>query len=216
MRFALLVVFASMAWGANSTIADIIYNSPGQRANGWIYVTPSRQFTCADGHAVYQVTVAVRVTNGVFSVSLCPDDTGSPTGTFYFARFALNTAVGTTEFWIVPTSGSTLNLTAVRSSTVPSTLMPISPAQIGQAGATTGTSLVWSGTSWSPGIGGRTFAFTSQTSVTCTHNLNSTMVGVDVVDTFGNTIIPALVQRTSVNAVVVTFDAATSGTVRVQ
>ncbi len=207
---------AVAALAANSTVTDTIYDTSGNKATGSIYVTPNRQFTCADGHAVYTITVEVKVKNGLFSVSLCPNDTGSPLNTFYSARFAIKNGSSLTEFWIVPTSGSPLNLTAVRSSSVPSTIVPISPAQIGQAGATTGQSIVWSGTSWAPAVGGRTFSFTGQTSVTCTHNFNSTVVGVDVVDASGFTIIPARIQRTSANAVVVTFDAATTGVIRVQ
>lgn len=216
MKFTLALILAGTAWGANSTVTDTVYDSSGNKANGWIYVTPNRQFTCSDGHAVYQVTMSVRVRNGLFSVSLCPDDTGAPTGTFYFARYALLSGSGTTEFWIVPTSGSALSLTSVRSSTVPSTGVPISPAQIGQGGATQGQSLVWSGTSWAANVSGRTFPFTAQIIFVCTHNLNSIAVGVDVVDTSGNTIIPANIQRTSANAIAITFDSSTSGTVRVQ
>lgn len=60
-----------------------------------------------------------------------------------------------------------------------------------------------------------TCSFTTQTTVACTHNLNTTAVLVSVYDAASppNLIIPATEQITSANVVTVTFSVATSGKV---
>lgn len=216
MKLILLLTIAVATLAANSTVTDTVYDFAGNRGNGSIYITPNRQFTCADGHAVYPITIRRPVTNGAFTASLCPNDTATPSGTFYFARYAINGGQNTNEYWVVPTSGSVLTFTSVRSSNVPSTAVPISLPQIGQGTATVGQVPVWNGSSWIPGVGGLPCAFTAQTSVTCTHGLLSATIGVDVYDASGYTIIPARVQRTSTSVVVVTFDSATTGTIVVK
>lgn len=220
MKLVLAFAFVVCAWG-QTTVTDTIHTAGGGLATGTLYITPSAQFA-SGSNQVYQVPIPVTLNNsGVFTVTLYPNDTGVPASTYYIVQWSLDGPPGypgqsPTEFWVVPTSGTPVGLAGVRSSPQSLPLPSISPSQITCSGCVTGASLVWSGTSWGPSIGGRTFAFTLQTSVTCTHNLNSIFIGVSVVDAFGNTIIPALVQRISATVVVVTFDAATTGTVRVE
>jgi hypothetical protein len=59
-------------------------------------------------------------------------------------------------------------------------------------------------------------SFTAQTSVTVTHNLGTLSVMVQVYDNNGYQIIPASIQTTDVNNVVVTFAVAQDGLILVR
>jgi hypothetical protein len=91
------------------------------------------------------------------------------------------------------------------------------PSDLTQAGATTGQALVWNGSQWAPGtVSGSGTAnysqsFTSQTSVTLTHNAGTTNVLVACYDSSNVEIIPQSVTIASANSVTVTFGSATTG-----
>lgn len=91
------------------------------------------------------------------------------------------------------------------------------PSDLTQAGAATGQALVWNGAQWAPGTisgGGApnySQSFTNQTSVTLTHNANTTNVLVSCYNSSDVAIIPQSVTVASANSVVVTFGSSTSG-----
>jgi hypothetical protein len=85
----------------------------GLRDGVGILITPSAPFSAADGSRVDQVPARVRVVNGAFCVALEPNDTAVPSGRWYFARWQLSGGAPRTECWYVPTSSSTLGLSAV-------------------------------------------------------------------------------------------------------
>ena len=63
------------------------------------------------------------------------------------------------------------------------------------------------------GVSKETMSFTSQTSVTFTHNLNDNTCLVQVIDNNGDNIIPTRIRRTSANVVTVTFGTSQTGTI---
>jgi hypothetical protein len=85
----------------------------GLRDSVGILVAPSTPFSAADGSRVDQVPARVRVVNGAFCVALEPNDTAVPSQNWYVARWQLAGGAPRTECWYVPTSGSTVGLSAV-------------------------------------------------------------------------------------------------------
>jgi hypothetical protein len=122
-----LLVFCGIAAAQETTVSDTIYDSSGGLANGTITVTPNEQFEAVGGAEVYQIGILVFVNNGAFSVKLYPNDStiNPASGTSYSVRYNLNNQIGSTaETWVVPTSGSPVNLATVR------TFMPPTPAYV--------------------------------------------------------------------------------------
>ncbi len=150
MRLILAIVFAVSAV-AQTTVSDVIYNGSGQRANGVvIYIRPNQQFTASGGQVVAPTEVAVRIVNGNFSVPLYPNTTATPAGTYYLARYVIPGTVQVVENWVVPVSGSPVNLSAVRTVSPPSTSFVVALSQLAQGGAMAADCLIWSGTVWQP------------------------------------------------------------------
>ena len=153
----LLAIFLLLTAGAlaqRTTVTDTIRNGSGTLANGTITVTPNQQFTAVGGVPVYPVPTIVRVTQGVFSVQLYPNDsTVNPvSGTSYSAAYALTgqSQPNITETWVVPTSGSPVNLAAVRTNPIPTPVSTIPLSLLSTGGGTTGECLVLGVTFWGP------------------------------------------------------------------
>jgi len=109
-------------------ITDTIYNADGTLASGRVVIAwPTFSVGACQ---VVAGQVSVTVTNGAFSVQLYPNDAAAPAGTSYRATYYLKSGKVTTEYWVVPTSGSPVALAAVRSSTVPVPTVMFSQAQV--------------------------------------------------------------------------------------
>lgn len=157
------------------------------RADGTNYTGDFRvswaTFTNASNVVIRAGYINVTVNSGSFSVTL------EPTGTCiaYLVEYrGLRQGVRQIEYWVVPATGPVGLVTVRRNS------LPICPPNTNNAFPCT---------------------FTSQTTITCTHNRNSINVGVEVEDTSGFTMIPDTIHRTDLNTVVVVFSVAVSGTV---
>ena len=137
-----------------TTVTDTIRNGNGTLSNGTITITPNQQFTAVGGVPVYPVPTIVRVTQGVFSVALYPNDTtvDPVSGTSYSAAYALTgqSPPNITETWVVPTSGSPVHLAAVRVNPVPTPQSTIPLSLLSRGGGSTGQCLVLGPTFWGP------------------------------------------------------------------
>ena len=100
---------------ALTSLQDTLYNPNGTTANGNIYLTWA-SFTAADGKVVNgsAAPLIIEIVNGVLNISLEPTDTATPSGSYYVATYNLGTPYAPVEHWNVPTSGSPVNLAAVR------------------------------------------------------------------------------------------------------
>lgn len=130
------------------------------------------QMTTAAGQTVARWQNDYQVVNGVFSVTLEPNDTATPVGTSYSARYTPTPAqrgAAWTETWVVPTSASPLKINQVRVLTIPAPGLVILPQQIAAGGATLGQCLGWSGSAWEP-------VDCAGTSVTSFNGRNGTVV----------------------------------------
>lgn len=215
MRLLLALAMASCAFGALTTVTDTIKDASGVNATGIIRITPVQRFT-SQGVQVYGQTVNVSITRGVFTVNLSPTDVSVPTNIYYIVRYSINGNPGTspTEFWFVPTSASPVGLNTVRGTPGQNpTVMYALSQLLCPSTCFAGQSIVYSGTSWTNGVAGVVCTLTATTSTTCTHNLNSVNVGVDVFDNSGNeTRGYRRITVTGVNTVLITFDSAFTGT----
>lgn len=166
-----LLLLALPLLAQRTTITDgNVRNGAGTLANGTAFITPSQQFTTTGGVQVYPITTAITIRSGVLTTSLYPNDaTSSPssagcptTCTSYIVRYALlGQATQVTETWLVPTSGSSVNLSAVRRSPAPLPSPTVALSQVTSGGGVAGqcpvlnASLIWvPGTCGSGGGGG--------------------------------------------------------------
>lgn len=159
-KFIILAFFCFVAFG-QTTVRQTAANPLRDAAQnvvaaGQILITPNQRFTTSGGIPVYPITITVPVTNGAFSVALYPNDaTSDPsTGTSYTARYSIRGAQIPTETWVVPTSGSPIELASVRTSPTPIPTYTINLSQLQQGGATNGQVLAWNGTTYAPSSAG--------------------------------------------------------------
>lgn len=155
MRALILLLAALPAWGALVTITDTLKTPMGGTFGGRVTIslagTSAQPLYNSSGDTLTGWETTVTVTNGAFSIQLEANDTITPAGTSYRIRMTPgNGTKETLETWIVPTSASPLKLSAIRSTTIPTPSMMISPQQITSGGAVAGQGLVYSGTSWGP------------------------------------------------------------------
>jgi len=121
---------------ALTTISDTLYAPNGTLLETTIVLSWST-FTSFDGHVNPAGSLSTDVVNGKLLISLEPNDTATPSGTSYTARYSGSTAH---ETWVVPTSGSPIPLSAVRVVTPP-TPSYLPPAFVSIPG-------VWDNTAW--------------------------------------------------------------------
>ncbi len=145
-RFLLLLALAFPAFAARTTVADTLTRADGSTCSGTLSVSwPS--FTNGDGFFFAGTTTAtINPATGAFSISLEP-------GPYYTVTYVVapSSCTPTTEFWSVPTSGTPVPLSSVRSVAPPPPLPNTIPlSYITQSGATTGQCAAWNGTNWAP------------------------------------------------------------------
>lgn len=152
----LFAVATGAAHGALTTITDTLKNPDGTKYNGRLVIQlnqPGRAQPLynTSGQTLTGFQATVTVTNGAFSLQLEANDAIVPSGTSYGVRFVPAAPASTwLETWVVPTSGSPLKISAIRSTETPQPTVTFSPAQLSSAGASSGQALVWSGSSWQP------------------------------------------------------------------
>lgn len=108
------VLIALPVFGARTTVADnSLRTATGKTVNGVIILTPSQRWQAVDGFIVTTSAITVTVNSSVFSVSLEPNDAGTPNPTYYTANYQLTGEPRSADVWFVPTSGSPVTLATV-------------------------------------------------------------------------------------------------------
>lgn len=121
------LLFVSPALAARTQITDTLFGANGVRFNGTILIRwPSLQ--TATGATIVQFSQTITVSNGGLSISLEPNDSATPSGTYYTVTLRASDGTQWTENWIVPTSGTALKLTDVR------TTPPLPPLSLPASG----------------------------------------------------------------------------------
>ncbi|MGA9565997.1 MAG: hypothetical protein WBS19_10785, partial [Candidatus Korobacteraceae bacterium] len=105
---------------AMTQVVDIVYRADGTAARGTVLISwPA--FTTADGKAVAAGSSNVLLgTGGAFAASLAPNTGAQPAGVYYKVVFQLTGQEPSTEYWVVPATGST-SIGAVRAKLMPAT-----------------------------------------------------------------------------------------------
>jgi len=149
---ALALALAGTSWGAGTVIAAAsVTAADGSLATGTITITVTMPFTAADATYVSGVAATVEVVNGAFTVTLEPNDSGTPGNTSYRALWQLDGEAPRMQYWYVPTAVGTLGLRDVTAASyLPAPPAMVLPGQLASGGAAAGQCLVWSGTIWAP------------------------------------------------------------------
>jgi hypothetical protein len=102
-------------------VVDTVYRADGTAAGGVALISwPA--FTTADGKAVAAGSLSVQLGNGgAFAASLAPNTGAQPAGVYYKVVFQLASQEPSTEYWVVPATGST-SIGAVRAKLMPATI----------------------------------------------------------------------------------------------
>lgn len=101
--------------GADKFVGRVQIDAPSLTYGGVTYTRQTKTYT---------------VTDGTLSVTLVPNDAATPSGTSYTVRYYAAGRQPWSEIWVVPTSVSTLKVSDVRTATVPSPSMSVSPSQL--------------------------------------------------------------------------------------
>jgi len=102
-------------------VVDTVYRADGTVARGTVLISwPA--FTTLDGKAVAAGSVSVQLGNGgAFAASLAPNTGAQPAGVSYKVIYQLASQEPSTEYWVVPSTGST-TIGAVRAKLQPQTI----------------------------------------------------------------------------------------------
>jgi len=152
MKYLLYLAFAGAMLHGQVTIVDTIKTPMGGNWSGTVQVTLNNPATAQPLYAGSETlsgwSQTVTVTNGAFSITLYANDTITPTGTSYTARYTPTSGSAWSETWVVPTGATTIR--ELRSTTVPTPRTMFTPSQITQAGAALNNVLRWNGSNWAP------------------------------------------------------------------
>jgi hypothetical protein len=128
---ALVFLSSARAQGpALTQISDTLFFQNGSENTGTVTITNAVTFTSADGYVVVaNAQVVVTVTNGALNASLVPNAGSTPSGSYYIANYNIDGAKFQ-EYWVVPSSGSAVKLSAVRALAPPASSILVAFSQI--------------------------------------------------------------------------------------
>ncbi|MEZ2347379.1 hypothetical protein [Terriglobus sp. RCC_193] len=112
----------AVAQVATMTVSDTVYQADGTPASGTVLVSwPA--FTTAAGQSVPKGSTSVMLNaGGVLTVSLAPNASATPAGTYYTVVYHLNDGSTSREYWVVPVNSAPVTLTAVRNTVLPTSV----------------------------------------------------------------------------------------------
>ena len=156
MRKIILIGLLAGAMNAATTVTGTLKDAAGGLLSGSCSIQAVGPFAAAAGWRVIGVPYTSTFTAGAFSVSLTPTDSATPSGQYYRVTCTARNAAGNTkswgpEIWLVPTSGTAVDISSVIVTSTPSPGVSVLLSQLPQTGATVGQCIVWSGTAWAPG-----------------------------------------------------------------
>jgi hypothetical protein len=137
-------------------ILDTLLDNAGQPFSGRLEIQPiwALPNQSGAGASLVPTPISLTITGGALDVSLEPNTTIAPSGSYYNVRYSPSSsrAPRWNETWFVPTSLVTLRVHDVRTTARNFAGIMIQPSQLDAGGATTvGQALVWSGSNWTPG-----------------------------------------------------------------
>ena len=129
-RFFCLLIAAGLVCGLPlpgagqvglTKVVDTVYRADGTTASGAVLISwPA--FTTADGKAVAAGSLSVQLGySGSFVASLAPNTGAQPAGVYYKVVYQLQGQAPSTEYWVVPATGS-IGIGSVRAKLMPPTI----------------------------------------------------------------------------------------------
>lgn len=122
LMLALGLEHRALAQVATTTVSDTVYQADGTAASGTVLVSwPA--FTTVSGQSVPKGSTSVTLgAGGVLTVSLAPNVSAIPAGTYYTVVYHLNDGSTSREYWVVPVNSTPVKLTAVRNTVLPTSV----------------------------------------------------------------------------------------------
>jgi hypothetical protein len=107
---------------STTTVSDAVYQADGTPAVGTVLVSwPA--FTTVAGQSVPKGSTSVTLgAGGVLTISLAPNASATPAGTYYTVVYHLNDGSTSREYWVVPVNSAPVKLTAVRNTVLPTSV----------------------------------------------------------------------------------------------
>ncbi len=142
-KLLLLSLLALPVFAARTTVTGLLTEADGSTCSGSLAISwPT--FTSVTNQLIYAGTIQSKITKGVISVSLEPSS-------YYTVNYVVapSGCAPSTEFWVVPVSGTPVDISVVRSVNPPPPLpysIPLS--YITQSGASVNYIPSWNGTNW--------------------------------------------------------------------
>lgn len=174
---AVLLALCGTASATPVAIYGVIQRADGTYPSGFLNVAWA-QFTNAQGVVIAAGNIRnLPIVNGVVSISLEPNSSGTPSGTSYAVTYTLSgTPVYQRRWYVNTTNSPPLPLTQVEfppQGLVGQTAI-VNPSQLTQAGATLNECLIWNASAWVAGTcnGSGSTAFNALTTGT---NTSATM-----------------------------------------
>jgi hypothetical protein len=143
-----LLFIAAIAQAAETTVTGTITDPAGDLVSGSCTIQAVEPFSATNGWRVVGAPTTVYFSGGAFSASLVPTDTATPAGQYYKVTCAVprQTISGRLisgyswgpVYWLVPTSATSLDISAVEISSPPAAPYMLSPVQISASGLATG------------------------------------------------------------------------------
>lgn len=122
IKVAAVMAQAAPAQIATTQVTDTVYRADGTPATGTVIVS-WQAFTTAIGQSVPSGTTSATIgPNGALSVQLAPNAGSTPMGTYYTAVYHLDDGTVSREFWVVPASQTTVPVSSIKSSVLPTSV----------------------------------------------------------------------------------------------
>jgi hypothetical protein len=112
ISLAVCCLLSGLASG-QTLIQDTLYLGTGTTFQGKIVII-SPDMRTASGRTVVRARTELDVSNGQISLSLEPNDSSTPSGTYYVVQYFPRRGQSWSEQWIVPSSAAPLKVSEVR------------------------------------------------------------------------------------------------------
>ncbi len=107
---------------ATTLVTDTIYRADGTAATGTVIVS-WQAFTTALGQTVPSGSASATISSGgAMTISLVPNAGATPMGSYYTAVYHLDDGTVSREFWVIPASQSPVQVSAVKTSVLPTSV----------------------------------------------------------------------------------------------
>lgn len=117
----LAVTAGAAAQIVTTTVTDTVYRADGTAATGTVIVS-WQAFTTALGQTVPSGSTSAEISSGAMTIALVPNTGATPMGSYYTAVYHLDDGTISREFWVVPSSQTPVQVSAVKNTVLPASV----------------------------------------------------------------------------------------------